>query len=182
MSTEIIGVIITGVVGFCGIIITLYSNARLSRRDQAAQWKHEKDRRDQQHRSERNSLRAGLLAELRTASVYVEMMIDKYANHEAGAVLPSGISDDFYRSSVAQIGLLSESEVREVILAYGGVRLRGDMLKAKFNLDPRFDGLVVVPADKAASEIKSWKNVLELIGKAEQAMVKAKLQDQPPAK
>lgn len=98
--------LIVGVVGFLGIIFTLWFNARQARRDREAELN-----------QERETLRAALLEELKIVHASLER---NKADRKEGkaAFVPTDPMDDAYKAFTQRIGLLTRSEVQKVMYAY----------------------------------------------------------------
>lgn len=102
-----------GVLGFVGVISTLWINA----------WQAREQRREER-RHERQTLRAALIEELkinREALVGNTENIDNISE-TGGYFVPTDLMDDGYRAFTDRIGLLSQAEVRKVMYAYLSLR------------------------------------------------------------
>ena len=103
--------LVVGFVGFTGVIITLWFNARTAR-----------DQRRDELAHEREVLRVALIAELkinrRSLRENAETLRENPPDSEGGAFVPTDPMDDVYRAFVPRIGLLSQDEVGKVMDAY----------------------------------------------------------------
>ena len=103
--------LLVGLLGFAGVIFTLWQNAKAARRWRDEEWDHE-----------REVLRTALLEELRINRDALEENAKRLEkpppNAEDGAVIPTDLMNDAYRSFVSEIGLLSQNEVSKVMGAY----------------------------------------------------------------
>ena len=98
-----------GIIGFVGVIFTLWFNARQAR----------EQRRDERHH-ECQTLRVALIAELKINKESLEGNIDGIdVTRKTGVYfMPTDLMNDAYRAFTDRIGLLSEAEVRKVMYAY----------------------------------------------------------------
>lgn len=100
--------LIVGIIGFGGVILTLRMNARLA----GAQH-------DRQVTHETTIVRTALRAELEAAAESYRYRIETFGKGvAAGAYIPLGAMTDVYKSMIARLGLLSDSQVRLVLKAY----------------------------------------------------------------
>lgn len=104
-----------GIVGFAGVIFTLWYNGKVTR----------EQRREERHH-EREVLRAALITELKINCSALEgnlESLNKIPNDgSVGAYVPTDLMDDAYRSFVPRLGLLSQVEVGKVMGAYLSLR------------------------------------------------------------
>lgn len=102
-----------GIIGFAGVISTLWITA----------WQAREQRREER-RHERQTLRAALIEELKiirdSLALNVEIIKDDVSelSKTGGYLYPTDPMDDVYRSFTDRIGLLTQLEVRKVIFAY----------------------------------------------------------------
>jgi hypothetical protein len=107
--------IIVGLIGFSGVIFTLYTNARLSRKQHERNISHEKE-----------TLRAALHAELelarrafsRIGTPINERNETDRVEEDSGAFFPERYSQSVYQSLISKIGLLPLSAIPKVIDAH----------------------------------------------------------------
>jgi len=99
--------LVVGGVGFGGVILTLITNARLSRLQHLRQIQHEAP-----------VLRAALKAELDLIRNAFQDRIDSISDAECGPgqtmLIPLNSMSDVYTSMIGRIGLLSPAETRAV--------------------------------------------------------------------
>jgi len=96
------------VVGFTGVILTLWYNAKTAR-----------DQRDEEREHERKALRVALIAELQiNRNALEEKSRQIRENSSMGALVPTDRMDGAYQSFLPRIGLLSKGEVNKVMEAY----------------------------------------------------------------
>ena len=112
--------IFVALLGIGGVITTLYVNTLLSLHQQNTQWKNETKRRDEERNHRRTALRIVLLEELKDLrSVYTEGIKTLEDCDETSSVLvPKAVNDTIFISTVPNIGILTEREVREVVTTY----------------------------------------------------------------
>ena len=107
--------VIVGIIGFAGVIFTLWFNSKMVR---------EQRREERQH--ERDALRTALIEELKINRTSLKENMDslkqKPSEGKGGAFMPTDPMDDVYRSFVSRIGLLSQAEVSKVMGAYLSLR------------------------------------------------------------
>ena len=98
-----------GIIGFVGVIFTLWFNARQARAQ----------RREERHH-ECQTLRAALIAEPKINKESLEANIDKIddTRETGGYFVPTDPMNDAYRAFTDRIGLLSEAEVGKVMYVY----------------------------------------------------------------
>jgi hypothetical protein len=101
--------LIVGIVGFAGVIFTLFYNAKTVR-----------DQRDEEREHERKALRAALIAELQINRYALEENSRQLREKPSKGVVfvPTDRMDGTYQSFLPRIGLLSEGEVSKVMSAY----------------------------------------------------------------
>jgi hypothetical protein len=100
---------LVGVLGFTGVIITMIANARIQRNLQSAQRQHDV-----------RSLRTALLVELKENVRMYEDRISTLSKADGThhALMPSKVTNNFFQSSLSDVGLLSADEVELVLRAY----------------------------------------------------------------
>lgn len=101
--------LVVGVLGFTGVIVTLIANAKIQRNLQAAQRQHEV-----------RSIRTALVVELKENVRMYEDRISELSKADGThhAILPSKVTNNIYKSSLSDVGLLSDNEIEAVLLAY----------------------------------------------------------------
>ena len=162
-------VILGSILGFGGVILTLIANGRISRGAQKGQWAYENNRRVDEQKRERISLRSALLAELKFAhrEVFeVPVVKDKSLPPQEQLLLKVNVSDPIYRCNCSRIGLLSEKEVDKVIDAYTRLHERSASLRVTYDPFPRYTGTVIVPLEKWEEEFAMEKKRREFIAAA----------------
>ena len=110
--------LLVGVIGFSGICVTIWFNAKQSRIE-----------RSENLRIERRVLRIGLLEELQQNKHIVSqaMQLRKSIRSESRVYgVPQVIFDDIYKQALANLGLLSRGEVGKILHAY--LRLRTGLM------------------------------------------------------
>ena len=169
------------ILGFGGVVTTLIVNGRIARGAQQAQWDHEGKRLEDQQQRERISLRSALLAELKVTRRYVsgilQHLVMQESKGESGA-MPVNTWDDIYRSVTPRMGLLSESEINEVVSAYGDLRYLRDFshfyLRDFSHLNdkpaPADNSFVLIPAKDLNAAIRVLKDVQKTIDAAIDAL------------
>ena len=103
--------LVVGGFGFLGVIITLFVNAWLARRER----RHDLAK-------ERRTLRVALREELKinkqSFETNTKRLEEKDQEGAGDLVIPRGTMDDVYTAFVPKIGLLSSRETEKVMLAY----------------------------------------------------------------
>jgi hypothetical protein len=114
--------LIVGGLGFLGVMVTLFTNAALARRQHTRQIRHEA-----------NALRIALRAEL---EMLREAFRDRIAtiaeaqpDRSHGVLIPLGTMTDVYERSIDRIGLLSIGQINAVLRAYILVRQMPERLE-----------------------------------------------------
>lgn len=151
---------IVGVLGFSGVIITLYMNSKISRDQHKRQIKHERD-----------SVRTAIYSELVIIrKIFQDMceMVEVSGGVES-AFFPNNISNIVYTNFINKIGLLSKNEIESIIEAYSlisDVPLRLNFLSEDH--DPSFDkpGYIYISEKYSKSAIGVYKSFLPKIEKA----------------
>ena len=182
----IIAALITVVGGFGGIIVTLLFHHRAQKKE----WANNLTRGESEQRSERNSLRSALLAELRFArdnvlgraiKSYEEALKDS-SGHSHVLLSLKIPPDSLYRSNSGRIGLLSKSEACTVVSAYARLDYRSEFLRiwyrASFKTsDDKMvtvpDGCVGVLANQVKKELEAEKGRVKSIDAAIHALEEA---------
>ncbi len=104
-----------GIVGFVGVIFTLWFSAWQAR-----------EQRQEERRHEIKTLRAALIEELkihRETMAHDAAKLDDEEMSETGSIfVPTDPMDDAYRAFIHRVGLLSQTEVRKVMFAYLSMR------------------------------------------------------------
>lgn len=118
-------ILIAGIVGFAGVIFTLWHNAKLAREQRIEEAKDARAQREEEREHEREALRAALVAELKINRDAIENNLKKREEAEdgdvegtSGAYVPTDSLTETYQSFLPRIGLLSEHEVNKVMWAY----------------------------------------------------------------
>lgn len=98
--------LIVGMLGFAGVVATLFTNAYLNRRQRYNEIKHKQD-----------SVRQGLVTELRSVR-------DTYLDRSNGVetekdwLIPERVTDYFYQAMLPELGILTQKELALVLKAY----------------------------------------------------------------
>ena len=102
-------ILITGLIGFTGVIVTMLANAWFQRTQYERKIKHET-----------NSLRAAIKSELNANKQALELRIKQLnePTEYSDALIPSKSIDDIYKELINKIGLLTDEEIEMVIQAY----------------------------------------------------------------
>jgi len=102
-----------GIIGFAGVIFTIWFNA----------WQTRKQRREER-RHDRETLRAALIEELKINRDSLVSNVDRVAEsmETKEYFVPTDPMDDVYRAFTDRIGLLSQAEVSKVMCAYLSLR------------------------------------------------------------
>ena len=100
--------LVVGLVGFTGVIATLYANSRLDRKQHEREILHEE-----------RALRQALISELRILQGILEDRSQtKSGGQYSDCMFPAHIPDTVYRTFLPRIGILSSEEVSAVMGAY----------------------------------------------------------------
>jgi hypothetical protein len=100
--------LVVGLVGFTGVIATLYANSRLDRMQHEREILHEE-----------RALRQALISELRILQGILEDRSQtKSEGQYSDCMFPAHIPDTVYRTFLPRIGILSSEEVPAVMGAY----------------------------------------------------------------
>lgn len=100
--------LLVGAIGFVGVTLTLWFNARQARNVRAAE-----------RAQERESTRSALTAELEIHRAALRGNIEGIdPEREQGAMVPTDPMDDAFKAFLPSVGLLSETEVAKVMKAY----------------------------------------------------------------
>lgn len=151
------------IVGFIGVIITLLGNAYLARRQQ----------KDQVKASQR-ALRRVLLGELKSLSVIFNTSMQSLeskleANKKGGnwgAMGASMAETPVYLASLSQLGRLTESEVAAVIDAYQAVLGQDRKIRIMPGNIPKGEEGVYIPPENLALSIKLLATIPPEIARA----------------
>ena len=161
--------ILPEMIGFGGVVITLFLNAWLGRRAEKEQQKHE-----------RRSLRSALIAELKFTdeiilSKTIEGLVEGLKDHpQSDGLLPVDTLNHIYTCNGTRIGLLSEMEAETVVGAYSRLQGRSWYLRAKYDPSPRSNGYVVIPSEDLKDELEKEEKLRKFIEKATDALEKAR--------
>jgi hypothetical protein len=154
--------LIVGIIGFAGVITTLWFNASQARQQRTLERLHEAE-----------TLRVALIEELKISRTAV---VENSSNMDMAqdAFVPTAPMDDVYRTFTGRIGLLSELEVGKVMIAY--LTLRTFHAKLFLIGVPVHTGdhHVRVPIKNAPLLAGMFKNLLDPINDAIQAMESAR--------
>lgn len=102
-------ILITGLLGFTGVIITMLWNAKAQR-----------DQFERNIKHETNSLRAAIKSELKANKQAYELRIKQFneTSEYSDALVPSKLINAIYRELVNKIGLLTDEEIEAIIEVY----------------------------------------------------------------
>jgi len=144
--------LIVGIIGFAGVIATLWFNARQARNQRIDERHHESE-----------ALRTALIEELK---IIRESVTDKSQD----AFVPTDPMDDAYRAFTHRIGLLSEGEVRKVMYAYLTLRTYNAKLFLIGVPTHTSERHVKIPAPNIPLLIGMYKGLLDPMNQAIQVM------------
>ncbi len=158
--------LIVGILGFSGVMFTLYTNARIGREQVKNSIAHE-----------RGTLKTALSAELGLILAYFyELAKTSDANGEkTSAFYPEEISQLVYRSFITKIGLLSSEQAAAVIKAYSLINeltIRLKLLSAGH--DPSFNkqGYIFISEEHEETALSIYRNFIPIIEQAIEALKK----------
>lgn len=156
--------VIVGVIGFAGVIFTLWYNGRLAH-----------DQRRDERRKEREALRAALAEELKINrdSLKENVRSIREPPEPGGAFVPTDPMDDAYRSFVPRIGLLSQAEVSKVMNAYLTLRTYNAKLYLLGVPVKTSDRHVQVPAENLEAVAGMQENLIGPLDEAIEVMERA---------
>ena len=152
--------LIVGAFGFAGIIITLIINAKIARAQ-----------RNDEREHERRAIRVALLAELKInrdslqKNLYKEEVRSREGRSDV-LVVPTDRLDGAYLAFLPKIGVLSEDEVNEVMLAYLTLLTYNAHLFFIGKPDTMSPRHVYVPSEKVKWLMGMQKDTLEPIDQA----------------
>ena len=159
--------LIVGIVGFTGVIFTLWFNAKVAR-----------DQRRDELEHERATLRSALAEELKINGDSLEGNLNSIRelppDGKKGAFVPTDPMDDSYRSFVPRIGLLTEMEVHKVMNAYLYLRTytaRLFLIGVPPDTSPRH---VQVPPENLQRLVTEFEAAIPLIEQARKALERAR--------
>ena len=175
------GIIVAALIGFAGVCITMWWNARLARRAQQNQWNEDRSRLEEQQRRDRNSLRSALRVELNAACEALKRGEESVSNADATGTyaVHVGISEDVYNSAVGRMGLLPDSELEKVFNAYQMLRARREVLRLKRKVLGTAD-YVHVPAAQIPWVVSTSKEARKSIQAAITALKEGLEKDRRP--
>lgn len=161
---------IVGLIGFSGVIFTLYTNARLSRKQHERNISHEKE-----------TLKAALHAELglaRRTFSRIGTPIDERNERDkidegSGAFFPEYYSQSVYQSLISKIGLLPLPAISQVIDAYsliGELPTRLRLLSSDHDESFERPGYIYIPAEYVDTATSIYRNFLPRIEQALEAL------------
>ena len=156
-----------GIIGFLGVIATLWNNARQAGIQRRKELFHE-----------RQTLRVALAEELRiNPESFFRSMKSLDANPALDNLVPTDEMEDVYRSFIDRIGLLSQTEVRKVMYAYLTLRAytAGLFLHAR-QLEPGARH-VHVPSQMGPILIEMQKSLIGPLDEAMNALERARDED-----
>ena len=117
--------VIETLVGFSGVIITLWYNAYQARKQQERQWQHEQKKAAAEEANERAALRAALIAELQEIRLSIQVLLEYDKERKKEILLPpvpvdAELNTAIYRAVLPRITVLSAPEISALISAYTG--------------------------------------------------------------
>ncbi|HZL61467.1 MAG TPA: hypothetical protein VFC32_04120 [Pseudolabrys sp.] len=150
--------LIVGIIGFAGVIATLWFNARQARNQRIDERHHESE-----------ALRTALIEELK---IIRESVTENAAGSDKSqdAFVPTDPMDDAYRAFTHRIGLLSEGEVRKVMYAYLTLRTYNAKLFLIGVPTHTSERHVKIPAPNIPLLIGMYKGLLDPMNQAIQVM------------
>lgn len=165
MSFEKYQTFIVGILGFGGVIFTIYMNARLSRVQHERQVTHD-----------REALRTALSSELGLIKKILSGRCEQVDEERAisSAFYPEHISTEVYVHFIGNIGLLTQREIEAVIEAYALVNDLPIRLKLlSTDHDSSFDrpGYIHIDAKHGNTAIGIHKSFLPKIEHAIQTLI-----------
>jgi hypothetical protein len=106
-------ILIAGLVGFSGVVLTMLTNAYLQRVQHARAIKHEKQ-----------ALRSALKAELTSNKEAYENRISQFSESTEykDALIQNRVQDNVYSTLLEKIGILEPDEINSIITAYQLIR------------------------------------------------------------
>lgn len=114
--------LVVGVLGFLGVMATLWYNANLLRKQRTGEVAKERTLREENRKHERENLRVALLAELDINREYIEEQLefekDQIEEIEAPVLVPLNYLNGVYSAFLPKLGELSESEVKKIMQVY----------------------------------------------------------------
>ena len=122
--------IFIALLGIGGVITTLYVNTLLSLHQQETQWKNDNRRREEERQHQRTALRIVLVEELKDLhSTYTEGLKTLEEIEESDSTLiPKDVNDSVFRSMISHLGILTESEVGEIVATYRVISRQNEKL------------------------------------------------------
>ena len=100
-------ILIGGIIGFCGVIVALWSNAKQLRRQRL-----------KERFYERQTLRVALIEELKINRSSLTSSIDQLKEDFPEFWMPTYDMDDVFKAFVGRIGVLTQREVSKVLPDY----------------------------------------------------------------
>ena len=104
-------ILIGGIIGFCGVIVALWSNAKQLRRQRL-----------KERFYERQALRVALIEELKINRSSLTSSIDQLKEDFPEFWMPTYDMDDVFKAFVGRIGVLTQREVSKVLRVYLSLR------------------------------------------------------------
>ena len=167
-------ILMAGIIGFSGVMLTLWNNARQKRIQRRKERFHE-----------RQTLRVALAEELRiNRQSFVESK-KTLATHGPGEYwVPTDEMEDVYRAFIDRIGLLSQVEVSKVMNAYLTLRSYTAALLLHFHSRPLETDVrhVPVPAEMSPMLIKMQESLIGPLDEAIDVLERARDMDTHRAK
>lgn len=167
--------IFVAVAGILGVMLTLYGNALLSIHQQQRQWLNDNKRQAEEREHDRTVLRIGLIEELneiravRTeAFKTTQRALEKEEN--TSILVTSDLDDTVYRSSISDIGCLTQEEVKEVVATYSRVRRQSKKLCLLGLPDEQWSDYIRVPPENIHVVHDIEKGVISLLDNAVKAL------------
>lgn len=151
--------LVVGLLGFSGVIFTLYANSTLNRKQ------HQRE-----IEQEQRTLRQALLAELRIIHSILQDRSQSTSDSEyKDCLFPARIPDTVYKAFLPRIGILSGEEVSAVMRAYVLVaelaqRLR--LLSPEANVDPGLEDFLYIEEQHVDTAIGIHKSFSEVTSEA----------------
>ncbi len=159
--------IVVGFVGFGGVIITIWFNAKIARDERRAERDHERD-----------ILRVALIAELkinrRTLTENTNTLRENSSDPEGKAFIPTDLMNHAYQALLPRIGVLSEDEVCKAMETYLTLETVSASLFLLGVPVPTSPGYVKVPGTNLQAIAQMQKSVCLLVEAAVDTLEKAR--------
>ncbi len=156
----LIGVVVTGIFGFLGVVYTLHVNAKLARSAQAEEWLHERNLRKTEQKREQATIRESLLLELTVMREVVSRQEELLKTDVSNLAVDTDFEQNIFRTISERIGLLPASVGLDVMKAYRDIRLYRAALLAGGELFRGSNTLVTLRPERKSEAVTYAKDVL----------------------